>query len=82
MATNTVTNWFGNEISHPAVIADANRVDDIVPVMKDPVKYPALVRAAGTNHPTAPCGVAEGGTQIRMKMHKYNPSATASWQQI
>jgi FAD/FMN-containing dehydrogenase len=69
MATNTVTNWFGDLVSHPAVIVDANRVDDIVAVMKDPAKYPAPVRAVGSNHSTAPCGVADGGTLIRMKMN-------------
>lgn len=70
MATNTVTNWFGNIVSHPAVIVDANSVDDIVAVMKDPVKYPSPVRAVGSNHSTAPCGVADGGTLIRMKMNQ------------
>jgi FAD/FMN-containing dehydrogenase len=70
MSKNTVTNWFGNIVSHPAVIVDANSVDDIVAVLKDPVKYPAPVRAVGSNHSTAPCGVADGGTLIRMKMNQ------------
>jgi FAD/FMN-containing dehydrogenase len=70
MATNTVTNWFGNIVSHPSVIVDANSVDDIVAVMKDPVKYPSPVRAVGSNHSTAPCGVADGGTLLRMKMNQ------------
>jgi FAD/FMN-containing dehydrogenase len=70
MATNTVTNWFGNIVSHPAVIVDANSVDDIVAVLKDPVTYPSPVRAVGSNHSTAPCGVADGGTLIRMKMNQ------------
>src|SRR5580704_14699665 len=70
MATNTVTNWFGNIVSHPAVIVEANSVDDIVAVMKDPVKYPSPVRAVGSNHSTAPCGVADGGTLIQMKMNQ------------
>src|SRR5882757_2539447 len=70
MSTNTVTNWFGNIVSHPAVIVDANSVGDIVAVLKDPVKYPAPVRAVGSNHSTAPCGVADGGTLIRMKMNQ------------
>jgi FAD/FMN-containing dehydrogenase len=70
MASNTVTNWFGNVVSHPSVIVDAKSVEDIVAVMKDPVKYPAPVRAVGSNHSTAPCGVAEGGTLIRMKMNQ------------
>ncbi len=70
MATNIVTNWFGNIVSHPSVIVDANSVDDIVAVMKDPVKYPSPVRAVGSNHSTAACGVADGGTLIRMKMNQ------------
>jgi FAD/FMN-containing dehydrogenase len=70
MSTNTVTNWFGNIVSHPSVIVDANSVDDIVAVMKDPVTYPSPVRAVGSNHSTAPCGVADGGTLIRMKMNQ------------
>lgn len=69
-AVNTVTNWFGNIVSHPSVIVDANSVDDIVSVLKDPVKYPSPVRAVGSNHSTAPCGVADGGTLIRMKINQ------------
>jgi FAD/FMN-containing dehydrogenase len=70
MATNTVTNWFGNIVSHPSVIVDANSVDDIIAVLKDPAKYPSPVRAVGSNHSTAPCGVADTGTLIRMKMNQ------------
>ena len=70
MASNTVSNWFGNIVSHPAVIVDANSKEDIIAVLKDPAKYPAPVRAVGSNHSTAPCGVADGGTLIRMKMNK------------
>lgn len=70
MSALTVTNWFGDLVSHPQVIVDANTVDDIVAVMKDPSKYPAPVRAVGSNHSTAPCGVADGGTLIRIKMNR------------
>jgi len=70
MATNTVTNWFGNIVSHPSVIVEAHSVDDIVAVMKDPAKYPSPVRAVGSNHSTAPCGVADGGTLILMRMNR------------
>ena len=66
----TVTNWFGDLVSHPQVIVDANSVEDIVAVMKDPGKYPAPVRAVGSNHSTTPCGAAEGGTLVRMKMNR------------
>src|SRR5271166_1418660 len=70
MAELVVTNWFGDLVSHPSIIADANSVADIVAVLKDPVKYPSPVRAVGSNHSTAPCGVADGGTLIRMKMNR------------
>jgi FAD/FMN-containing dehydrogenase len=70
MSAITVTNWFGDLVSHPRVVVDANSVQDIVDVMKNPAKYPSPVRAVGSNHSTAPCGVAEGGTLIRMKMNR------------
>ncbi len=70
MPENTVTNWFGDLVSHPAVIVDANTVDEIVAVLTNPGKYPSPVRAVGSNHSTAPCGVADGGTLIRMKMNR------------
>ena len=70
MPTNTVTNWFGNVVSHPSVIVDAHSVEDIVAIMKDRATYPSPVRAVGSNHSTAPCGVADGGTLIRMKMNQ------------
>lgn len=70
MAEITVTNWFGNIVSHPSVVVDANSVDDIVRVLKDPTQYPSPVRAVGSNHSTSPCGAADGGTLIRMKMNK------------
>jgi hypothetical protein len=70
MPENTVTNWFGNIVSHPSVVVEANSVDDIIAVMKDPVKYPSPVRAVGSNHSTSPCGVADNGTLIKMKMNQ------------
>jgi FAD/FMN-containing dehydrogenase len=70
VAENTVTNWFGNLVSHPAVIVDAHTLDDVVAVLKDPATYPSPVRAVGSNHSTSACGVAEGGTLIRMKMNQ------------
>ena len=70
MASNTVSNWFGDIVSHPAVVVEANSVDDIVRVLKDPATYPSPVRAVGSNHSTAACGVADGGTLIRMKMNR------------
>jgi hypothetical protein len=70
MPDNTVTNWFGDVISHPRVIVDVHSVDDIVSVFRDPAKYPSPVRAVGSNHSTSPCGAADGGTLLRMKMNR------------
>jgi len=43
----TVTNWFGNIVSYPHVVVDANSGDDIIRVLKDPAQFPSLVRAVG-----------------------------------
>ena len=64
--SETVTNWFGNITSHPAVVVEATSVDDIVAVVRNPDRYPAPVRAVGSNHSTSPCGTADGGTLIKM----------------
>jgi len=67
----TVTNWFGNIVSHPAVVVEAATPDEIVSILKNPSQYPAPVRAVGSNHSTSPCGAADGGTLIKMsKMNK------------
>jgi FAD/FMN-containing dehydrogenase len=82
MAELTVTNWFGNIVSHPQVVVEAASKEDIIAILKDPAKYPSPVRAVGSNHSTAPCGIADGGTLIKMSnMNKIisitNQSVTA-----
>jgi FAD/FMN-containing dehydrogenase len=62
----SVSNWFGNITSTPAVIVDATSVADIIATVKDRVRCPSPVRAVGSNHSTSPCGTADGGTLIRM----------------
>lgn len=66
----TVTNWFGDIVSHPRVVVDANSIQDIIHVLTNPGQYPSPVRAVGSNHSTTACGTAEGGTVIRMKMNR------------
>ena len=61
-----ITNWFGDLVSHPQVIVDVKSVSEIAAILKDPSRYPAPVRAIGSNHSTTRCGVAEGGTVIKM----------------
>ncbi len=70
MATLTVTNWFGDLAWHPVAVVEANSVNDIVAVMKNPDRYPAPVRAAGSIHSTTLCDVAEGGTVVKVKMNR------------
>ena len=70
MAGIEVTNWFGDQVSYPQKIVDAYSIDDIVKVLTHPADYPAPVRAVGSNHSTPPCGAADGGTLIRMKMER------------
>jgi hypothetical protein len=62
-----ITNWFGDIVSEPAVIVDAQSAAEIAAILKDPVKFPSPVRAVGSIHSTSACTVAEGGTVIRMK---------------
>ena len=66
MSSLEVTNWFGDLVSHPQVMVEPNSVEDIIAVLKNPGKYPSPVRAVGSNHSTSPCGVADGGTLIKM----------------
>jgi FAD/FMN-containing dehydrogenase len=66
----TVTNWFGDIVSHPRIVVDADSVRDIVDILKNPAQYPSPVRAVGSNHSTTACGASEGGTLIRMKMNR------------
>jgi FAD/FMN-containing dehydrogenase len=71
MSTPAVTNWFGDIVSHPKVIVEAASTDDLIAILKDPVKYPSPVRAVGSNHSTGRCTVADGGTVIKMsKMNR------------
>ena len=66
MPDPVVTNWFGDLVSHPQVVADAASADDVARILKDPDHYPSPVRAIGSNHSTGACGVVDGGTILRM----------------
>ena len=61
-----VMNWFGDVVSHPKVVVAVNSADDLVRVVKDPAQYPSPVRCVGSNHSTSSCGVADGGTLLKM----------------
>ena len=70
MSTLTVTNWFGDIAWHPQAVVEANSINDIIEVMKNPDRYPSPVRIAGSFHSTTPCDVAERGTIVKMKMNR------------
>jgi FAD/FMN-containing dehydrogenase len=67
MPPTVVKNWFGDLTSHPQVVVDGKSAKAIARVLQDSTKYPSPVRAVGSNHSTAPCAVADGGTMIRMR---------------
>ena len=69
MSDIVITNWFGDLVSHPQVVIDIHSKEDIVAALKNPAN-PSPVRAVGSNHSTARCGVADGGTLLRMKMNR------------
>ena len=62
----TVTNWFGDLVSHPQAVAEANSAADVVSILQNPTQYPSPVRAIGSNHSTAACGVVNSGTILKM----------------
>lgn len=62
----SVRNWKGSIVSHPAVVVNPESPDEIAEILKDSNRYPAPVRAVGSNHSTTRCAVAEGGTVIDM----------------
>jgi len=59
---SSLQTWFGDLVSRPNAIVEANSVDDIIAVLKNPAQYSSPVRAVGSSHSTARCGIAEGGT--------------------
>jgi FAD/FMN-containing dehydrogenase len=68
---STVTNWFGDVSSQPAVVVDAASTAAVSAILRDPARYPSPVRAFGSFHSTAACGAADGGTIIHMsKMNR------------
>src|SRR4051794_4569267 len=67
MPDTTVSNWFGDVVSKPKVLVEAQSPQDIVRALRNPDQFPSPVRAFGSNHSTAPCSAADGGTMIAMR---------------
>jgi FAD/FMN-containing dehydrogenase len=70
MADLEIRNWFGDLTWRPKAIVEAHSVEDLVAVLQDRNTYPSPIRAIGSNHSTARCGVADGGTVVKMKMNR------------
>src|SRR6516165_1248089 len=70
MANVEVKNWFGDIKTYPKVVVQVESVEELVGILKESAKYPSPVRGIGSNHSTTRCGVADGGTVIRM--HQMN----------
>ena len=44
MPDTTVTNWFGDIVSHPKVVVEAKTADDIAAILKNPAAILLLAR--------------------------------------
>lgn len=66
IANPRVENWAGSIVSYPRKVVRPLSVARIQEVVADPDAYPSPVRAAGSNHSTTECAVADGGTLIEM----------------
>jgi FAD/FMN-containing dehydrogenase len=66
MARIEVYNWGKDVYSSPAAVVAPESLEELIAIMKDKEKYPAPVRAVGSNHSTTRCGVADGGTMVVM----------------
>ncbi|MET0839458.1 MAG: FAD-binding oxidoreductase [Marmoricola sp.] len=64
MSAPTVKNWFGGITSNPSTVVEVRTADEIVSILTDTERYPAPVRAVGSNHSTTGCGTADDGTLI------------------
>ena len=64
--SNEIHNWGRDIYSCPAVIVEPASVEEIQEIMRDKARYPAPVRAVGSNHSTTACATADGGTVVIM----------------
>jgi FAD/FMN-containing dehydrogenase len=67
MSQLSVQNWFGDLVSHPKAVVEAKSATGIARILRDTAIYPSPVRAVGSNHSTAACSAADGGTMIKMR---------------
>ena len=62
-----IHNWGRDIYSYPAVVVTPQSVEDLQAIMRDETRYPAPVRATGSNHSTTACATADGGTLVVME---------------
>lgn len=57
---NTIVNYDGSITCSPQQVVTPTTVEEIQAVLRDPLKYPAPVRAKGTYHSLTPCASTDG----------------------
>jgi FAD/FMN-containing dehydrogenase len=68
-ASPELRNWDGSIVMRPHTIAYPRTVDELVAIMRDPVRYPSPIRAVGSNHTSTFATVSDGGTAVLMSPH-------------
>ena len=66
MSTTEIHNWGKDVFSYPSKVVKPDSVEEVIEIVKNRKKYPAPVRAVGSNHSTTHCAVANQGTIIDM----------------
>lgn len=61
-----IHNWGKDIYSYPAVVVTPESVEELQEILRDRQRYPAPVRAVGSNHSTTHCATADGGTLVLM----------------
>lgn len=59
-------NWFGDIRASPAVVVRPKDEHELIAIVRDAKTFPSPVRAAGSNHSTTRCVVADAGTVVDM----------------
>ena len=59
-------NWFGDIRASPTIVARPTSEEELIAIVRETGKFPSPVRAAGSNHSTTRCVVADAGTVVDM----------------
>ena len=65
--SSEIHNWGRDIYSYPTIVMTPETVEELQDIMRDHERYPAPVRAVGSNHSTTGCATADSGTVVVMK---------------